>query len=490
MRAVIFDLDGTLADTSSLAVGMRTPRGLLERERSDPTAWRFDRSVCDLPGLLIARGYRVGIATRAPLPYASTLLHMNGLDACELRCNTDRIDSNKVSAIKELLGGWHIPPSEAIYVGNEKRDEDVARVAGVRFVSAQAAKDGSLLANLPNLATGLRAAEVSAVRSGFSEIEQRLVDSLASGVEDPEKHHRLLDQLRAQGTDGNPALPYEILTLRVHPGIEDRRSLQVSILDSLSIAMRACVMTNGPGIFGMAPEIVTKAERRSDVELHRAYLTSLKRLFPIQVSGDGFGEKVPVRVNYHVPYRSRFGKDVLRVAKDYGTHGPSQSRYRSGPNVRLGKLDAIADIMASGLVPGGPEALVPVPASAPTQERPAGFSNRLVSRVGQLAKRQVLDVLERGGREFMAEPLALVGERVYIVDDQITTGRAIRACIAGLRKEGYEVVGVLAYSVSDQLIEDADKGLVEDPAECSLRGLPEILGIPCPCEELAPQLRG
>ena len=65
IKAVVFDLDGTLANTTAIHGGRRTPWDLLSPGVAGEKAekWAFRQYVNDLPGELIQKGYRVGVAT-------------------------------------------------------------------------------------------------------------------------------------------------------------------------------------------------------------------------------------------------------------------------------------------------------------------------------------------------------------------------------------------------------------------------------------------
>ena len=81
IKTVVFDLDGTLANTTAIHAWRRTPWDLLSPGVSGQKAdrWAFRQNVCDLPGELILKGYRVGIAAHAPLAHASIAVHLLGI---------------------------------------------------------------------------------------------------------------------------------------------------------------------------------------------------------------------------------------------------------------------------------------------------------------------------------------------------------------------------------------------------------------------------
>jgi phosphoglycolate phosphatase len=182
--AVLFDLDGTFADTAPdlgralnrvrseeglapLAIetlrahASSGARGLLKAgfgvtpESEDYGALRerfldsYEKELCvdtrlfeGIPGLLDAieaRGLRWGIVTNKAERYAKPLLRWLGYDgraACIVGGDsTPHIKPHPASLLRaaELLS---LGPSDCLYVGDDFRDIQAARAAGMRFVAA------------------------------------------------------------------------------------------------------------------------------------------------------------------------------------------------------------------------------------------------------------------------------------------------------------------------------------------------------------------
>ena len=83
-KAVVFDLDGTLADTVDLvgSNSRRKPADVLMTSESGARGrpWSFDDHRDLIPGNLAALGYRVAIVTASPPAYASTLADLLNID--------------------------------------------------------------------------------------------------------------------------------------------------------------------------------------------------------------------------------------------------------------------------------------------------------------------------------------------------------------------------------------------------------------------------
>ena len=103
VRAVVFDLDGTLADTADWVPNSggkrRSPFDVLHRcpAGKPPAAATITDQHRQLPGELIARGYRTAIITRSPSAYASTLTGIWPLDTERLLAsNAGAAPANKL----------------------------------------------------------------------------------------------------------------------------------------------------------------------------------------------------------------------------------------------------------------------------------------------------------------------------------------------------------------------------------------------------------
>ena len=184
VRAVLFDLDGTLADTApdlgralnrmreerrleAIPIASLRPRassgarGLLgagfgvtpESESYEALRDRFlvlyEENLCidtrlfdGIPGLLDAiesQGLRWGIVTNKAKRYTEPLLDTLGVGA-RAACivsgdSTPHIKPHPASLLRaaEILA---LPPADCLYVGDDLRDVQAARAAGMRFAAA------------------------------------------------------------------------------------------------------------------------------------------------------------------------------------------------------------------------------------------------------------------------------------------------------------------------------------------------------------------
>ena len=112
-RLVFFDLDGTLADTAGLPAGRRTPWQVLAPGASGASSrWAFSAEVSATPAALMARGYVVVVVPRAPLRYASTLLHLLGVQVDDIIASTGGGVDDKVRAMREACRARATQPSQ------------------------------------------------------------------------------------------------------------------------------------------------------------------------------------------------------------------------------------------------------------------------------------------------------------------------------------------------------------------------------------------
>jgi len=186
---VIFDLDGTLADTLPLAITAfrraiepLTGRTLADAEiiaqfgPSEEGVIRvlapdhYDAALAgylrhyealhdmvpepfpemrELLTDLKARGVRLGMVTGKGARSAEFSLRRFGLeDAFEAVETGDPTGPRKVEGIRRILAGWGLHPTEAVYVGDAPSDVTAAREAGVAMIGAAWAEttDRDLLA--------------------------------------------------------------------------------------------------------------------------------------------------------------------------------------------------------------------------------------------------------------------------------------------------------------------------------------------------------
>lgn len=418
LRAVVFDLDGTLANTASLAVGRRVPAQVLTLcpPGAAPTI-AFGGGVAGLPGRLIAAGYRVGIITRSPIAYASTVIGLLQLDYQAFRCSAEPEVNLRAAAAQ--LG---VALSEVLYLGDRATDEAAARSCGTQFMRPPWVDGGTPFGLLLRL---------------------RLQDGHLAN----EPHRRRTPDKRYLGSyGGQPPWVSALATLTEYPGYRGRRVFQEAFLESVPIEARRCVMPDDGRVFW--PEIVTSAERQRDASLEEAVIAAVGRLFPAVPIDKG----VPCPTRACVRYVSDWG-DLLRTAKNWGS-------LHSGSEVKTDMLELPATAIAAALT-AMHDGLVVVPvASSPfSAARPGEASRRLAHRAAAMSGREVVEALEKHDAEQRCV-LAGRGRRVVVVDDQVTAGTHLTAAVESLRASGYRVEGAVVWSASRE-------GR-HDPKDCSM----------------------
>lgn len=477
---VIFDLDGTLANTASLEQRERSSAWLLapglspDNSASTPSQWAWSREISDVPALLLERGHRVRIATNSPAPYASTLTHLLGVEHQGLyaRCGGE---SGKVRVIKQILSETTFQPSNVIYVGDTDSDARIASSAGVRHLTATQLLSGEILESLqtplygfdvtPKIDAGVDRVEVRKQLVGDENVpfyrsdlrvtsEERYLFELFARVKEWTSSPRLdtcdfvSDVLDEAQTDSPLAEYYRTLlfyTLRTHPGLTSRREIQEVLLKYPKIGERWDFQTVSVSDefekFGFQPTILTRREQLSE-QVRELFLGATARMFPPIVNGG-----LSCVVNY---WRDDPIGGLLKTVKDY--HGSKGS----GPAVRLGILDGVADLCAAMMRVQPRIPLVPVPSSPYSAGQPGQVSIRLASAIGARASKAVIHLLElapssaRGPKQFRlrteAEKLLPAGSPYDLFDDQITNGTTIESCKQVLDAAGYRLNRVYTYS--------------------------------------------
>jgi len=487
---IIFDLDGTLANTADIEQQDRTPATLLapgvdaEGHSLQAHRWAWSQDVSETPARLIERGHRVVIATNSPLPYASTLTHLLGVEHQGLHTNCGG-EKGKANRIKQICSSWGNAGEDVIYVGDREADVRTAAIAGVRYMTVDQLRSGELLDDLgtpsrgndstPTLLNGLDIPkywkeELSSGRVPFSRPgspaitgERKLFETFAAMCEWAATSSRLencdfLDVALAMADESDTLAPYyrTILqfALRSHPGLPTRRDIQFLLLLYAAQDERADVIAmevDSPmkEHFAFRPELLTRREKNEDDDLRHQYLRAFRMLFP-ELNHDNLS----CVVNY---WRDGVYGNLLKIVKDYSINpkGP-------GPDVRLGLLDGIADLCAGMMSLDTEIPIVPVPSSPFNNDKPGQNSTRLARCIADRTARQLRPVLEieptasPGQKEFRINPEAINllprGSAYDLFDDQITSGLTVRKCQQVMEVAGYRLNRVLSYSAKPSKI--------------------------------------
>ena len=137
LKVVVFDLDGTLADTVNIELlnpGRRSPYDVLRLTPPMDNQKRllFDNSMMYKLSYLIQCGIHVYLITSAPKPYASNLAYLLGIDFCGLIPSNSTMTTveAKLAHISKITKA---DKSEMLYVGDLEEDQDQARKFGCFF---------------------------------------------------------------------------------------------------------------------------------------------------------------------------------------------------------------------------------------------------------------------------------------------------------------------------------------------------------------------
>jgi len=488
-RAVVFDLDGTVADTADLVGGnrRRVPADvlMLSPPGEGTRELRFDDHRESIPGSLAALGYRVAIVTASPPAYASTLADLLNIDFERLLAGGQ---CSKAEKLRQLADFWGIDPIDMCYVGDRYQDPnsddiDAADEAGCEFIPAE---DIAVLRHLPRITTNTSGHDTASRSSPDSPSGDRVpcpnprCTNTASatlarlGFRCPicRTNFRASPPLRPVGeTGGTRQVVDAFIGLKNNPGRQDRRELQTRFLTGVPQTARDCVIDRdlSEGRFQFPPWLLSKSEIRLDSELRALTMKAAARLFPVLPPRDG------VPVDSLVPYQDEH-KALLQKLKDFTTkpRGSGSEVHQS-----LGYLPALA--LAGHLHPVVEASrkaeivtavsLVPVPCREFSEAHPGQFSLRLAHRVARFLGIPLFPVFDHGtggpGITYKHSRLESVdkGSELYehltaggfdmdpgaiVLDDQCTAGRSMRAAMESLEGEGWNVLKAMTWSQSMQ----------------------------------------
>jgi hypothetical protein len=141
IHAVVFELDGTLANTAHLDIDDHTPAKLLAAappNSQGASPWVNGRS--STPGSFLAAGYRVAIITRSPRMYAWTLVWLLGVDFEVLipggfapPGQPGQASSSPKHKLAYLARRWGLRPEQVLYIGDTDEDRACAGHVGTRY---------------------------------------------------------------------------------------------------------------------------------------------------------------------------------------------------------------------------------------------------------------------------------------------------------------------------------------------------------------------
>jgi phosphoserine phosphatase len=451
MSVFVFDLDGTLIDSSKLSGGRKTSWEILELDHplgaeiyswddfQSTRNWSVLPNVQETLSTLLSRGHQIVIATRAPMSYASTILHLARIGYSRIYASCGPYLS-KSRTLHEIADFYETTISRITYIGDLEEDQEIAESAGAKFITAKELWEGVLIRHqLTDTSSNLTSTGAdrwsliseedrkfvseryglepettdSAAHYGLSPIFEQIVQSFKDGIPNPRRHSILLFQsLKVEWESGlrevlrNPfsdlakaskesrhlVAGLATLSLLARPGSSERATWQLLALASWESGCPSrCLIQCDPnnGVFQLNPAVLSRYEIDQLLETDEAfpYLRYINSIFPIHHGVVEIEEKV-LNFNYLVKYGAR-GNDltgfVLSHAKNY------HFVKGSGPEPILGLLDFVSDICASAIlrwletnVPRSttnPLLLIPVPSNTRSHSKPAEVSNRLVFQI-------------------------------------------------------------------------------------------------------------
>ena len=415
IEVLIFDLDGTLASTANLSSGRRVPHDVLKY--SPPAFIKSPFLFCeDLKyelSLALQCGIKVIVITRAPQAYASTLLHLLGLDFMECIAASSELDSRE-SKILHIAEKYKTPMSKILYLGDLSADEVAAKSVGCNFEYPYW---------LAHFESDRQAQEETS-------LYKALIAEIMKDEEDESQYlahyrFRLANRcnLLTQISNGEVLLNFESLEL-----IKSRNGLpnELQIFNN----PMASQVTFYPAI---NPDFMTRNEYETDFDSLNELIDVVKSLFKItKLIPGNFNQRRERFLGTEIRAFTRYMNTLLGDGLWHKCKNWQNKEVGSGPEVHLHILELVAIVMASFLTDEA--ILIPAPSTSYSQKKPGEISRRLTHRICELKGLNYLDVLTRNeSGKVVVEPREFIlGGDYCLIDDQLTDGTTIEECLDAL----------------------------------------------------------
>lgn len=417
VQVVVFDLDGTLADTAYITKNVRLPWHVLSLSRPGDSNSNLLMHM-DLKRQvhwLINSGIRIYVITRAPKSYASTLVHLLGIDFQFLIPSSKRFSTIE-SKLNYIIESEAVTPNQVLYIGNEVSDEIASRNVGTFYQNID---------------------EVFGIPKNHRNHLQNLVSLCETAEESNSKSAKKIEDIQNE----NLRITNELLDLienkATKPGFDHSNVLkllipQIFCSDPLNDKFLASDILK-PFI---NPAFISRYEYDGDLSIRERLLRFIEQL--------GFGSKL-IKPPFKIPERL-FDEDLLVYSHykydDVSTWWAYIKDWKwpdSGPNVALLHLEFIALTMAASLINvDSPLVIVPVPPSEFSESKPSETSLRLALRVGQLSNTPVFSLFKKDSEDniYTEYPETKFDRTVLLLDDQLTKGKSAIKCLKILSKMG------------------------------------------------------
>jgi hypothetical protein len=437
LKVVVFDLDGTLADTANITLlnqGVRSPYDVLSLTPPMDNQKRllFDNSMIYKISYLIQCGIHVYLITRSPKPYASTLAYLLGVDFCGLIPSNSTLTTveSKLAHISEITGAHK---SEMLYIGDLEDDQEGARKFGCFFQYPTWTKENIEKTDL--ISPWFNLCYYRIIKEGGA---TGVAKTLESKYEERLRRHDLISNSLEQEYSFNESFSLCDPNGRV-------------LLNDIFRVPSDSDLVMKPFV---NPHIFTRFEYESDENLKNKLLDLivLAGLAPARIKpphNDGPDVLAEIELYASVGYWSEgFGSTLWGLIKNW-----SQSKG-SGPKVHLHYMELVALGIAAGIYHQRLENefafLVPIPSTKISHEHPGQVSFRLSHRISQLTDIPLLNLMTKNEHGEFVPTMERYpfSKSIYLIDDQITSGKNARKCVEVLHKMGASDIKIFTWSAS------------------------------------------
>ena len=439
LKVVVFDLDGTLADTANIDLldrNKRNPFDILNLTPAMDNQKRllFDNSLIFKISYLIQCGIHVYLITRAPKAYASTLTYLLGIDFCGLIPSNPTFTNieSKLAHISEITGA---DKSEILYVGDLEEDEAEARRFGCFFqyptwVSTHFGKTD-------HISTWFDICSSRVLKEGAPTGVGKI---LASKYEERLRRHELIAESLDEDFHFNDSFAL----------CDERDNV---ILNDVFRIPNASDLILKPFV---NPHILTRFEYENEdpLKFNLFELICLAKLSSVEIkppnpeTSEIFSE-IDLYASVHY-WSKELGADLWGLIKNWNQSSGS------GPKVHLHYMEIVALGISAGIykrrqyIETEAAFIVPVPSTRISPEHPGQLSFRLAHRVSQLTEIPLLNLVSKNDEGFFFPTMERYpfSKSIYLIDDQITKGTNARKSIEILQGIGVQNLTVFTWSAS------------------------------------------
>jgi len=439
-RVVVFDLDGTLADTKNLSQNRRVPSQVLEQsppEDSSPSLLRridFQYEIA----ILIHSGIPVYIITRAPVSYASTLVFLLGIDFEELIPNSNKYPTPE-SKIQYIIEKNNCSPGEILYIGDTDDDFQVAKRLGTRYQKIEdiIESSGESVQSFQNLVKHCEQVSDSDTSKVLKSTSQSLKINQEKSDRDQENIFNWIREDMEIGKNLEQVLG-ELQYEDVYPFND--KNIDVDELDK--VILRPLI----------SPRFISRYQYDTDSDIKMNTFQMITNLgygpklinAPYDLSGITSRNKIEIWANFKYSDKSKWWKFI----KDW------KITY-SGPEPKLHHLEFIALTMSANIYFGddSPLLIVPIPSSPFSESRPAETSMRLAYRVAELSEVPIENIFVKKNNNIELLDINfnfnnIKDKKIILLDDQITEGKHALECINLLLENGIANIRVQTWTSS------------------------------------------